>query len=70
MSSNSGPERRGAVIPCNVNDVGFLPGVGLIKAFLVFFNDSFKQLADLSEHLKPGKNNEEHCTDDIRSTFF
>ena len=30
----------------------------------MFFNDSFKQLADLAEHLKPGDDNEEHDTDD------
>ena len=32
-----------------------MPGIRLIKALLVFFNHSFKQLADLTEHLKPGQ---------------
>ena len=41
----------------------FLPGVGLVKALLMLFDDSFKKLADLAEHLKPCDNNEEDDTD-------
>ena len=42
----------------NCNDLEFLPWLGLIEAFLVLFNHSFKELADLAEHLKPGEEHE------------
>ena len=35
----------------------------------MFFDDSFKELADLAEHLKPGDDNEELEEDD-EITFF
>ena len=47
----------------------FLPGFRLVKAFRVFFDHSFKELAHLAEHLKPRDNNEEHETGDGVPSF-